>query len=291
MVQFLGFEIGWGWWRPTKDKIQDVWNAKITNLKELRRFLGMCNFFRRHMSGFVHQTQELTELMKKDAFFELTPRHEELIQDIKNKVTQRDALGVPRPQGEFCLFTDASDKAGGGSLFQWQKKEREELRSLPEGTVTGVNRDGTLRKTHDEEIWTLTPIGHWGWKWDQARRNYSTYEQELLSGVLVMSSQRRILNNNKIVWMTDQKAFETFTSNAPPQNSRLQRWWIFLSQLPLKICHMPGKYNELCDFISRAEWEGRWDKRWEKLAEEAFSKMDAQLDLRMEVLRLEGKRI
>ena len=151
------------------------------------------------------------------------------VQAIKDEVASRDAMGVPRPLGEYVLFTDASDVAGAGSLFQWQFQSKEQLKTLPEGTTTGVNRDGTLRHSYDEQ-WVLVPIGHWGWKWSAARKNYSTYERELLAGVLVLSSQYRILNSNPTVWLTDQKSLESFLTNAPPASPRLQRWWVFLSQ-------------------------------------------------------------
>jgi hypothetical protein len=54
VVEFLGFEIGWGWWRPLKDKTEAITQLKVATQKDLRRFLGMCNFLRRHIKGFVH---------------------------------------------------------------------------------------------------------------------------------------------------------------------------------------------------------------------------------------------
>ena len=55
----------------------------------------------------------------------------------------------------------------------------------------GVNRDGTLKHSYPNDKWVLVPLGHSNWKWNQARGNYSTYEQELLAGMLVLSSQSR----------------------------------------------------------------------------------------------------
>ena len=37
------------------------------------------------------------------------------------------------------------------------------------------------------------------WKWNKVRPNYSTYDQELLAGMLVLSSQFRLLGTNAIV--------------------------------------------------------------------------------------------
>ena len=38
-------------------------------------------------------------------------------------------FGVPRPQGEIILVTDASNVGGGETLFQWHALEKEEFDS------------------------------------------------------------------------------------------------------------------------------------------------------------------
>ena len=57
---------------------------------------------------------------------------------------------------------------------------------------------------------TQVPVGHWNWKWNQAWCNYSTYEQELLAGMLVLSSQSRLLGSNPVVWLCDQEPVYRF---------------------------------------------------------------------------------
>ena len=47
--------------------------------------------------------------------------------------------------------------------------------------------------------WRLVPLGHSNWKSNQTRSNYSTYDQELLAGMLVLSAQSRLLGSNPIV--------------------------------------------------------------------------------------------
>ena len=63
----------------------------------------------------------------------------------------------------------------------------------------GLNREGTLKHSYPDDKWVLVPLCHWNWKWNQARGNYSTYEQELLAGMLVLSSQARMLGSNPVV--------------------------------------------------------------------------------------------
>ena len=121
-----------------------------------------------------------------------------------DKVANAKCLGMPRAQGEIILVTDASNVGGGGTLFQWQALEKEEFDSaISQWGTEGLNRDGTLKHSYPDDKWVLVPLGHWNWKWNQARGNYSTYEQELLAGMLVLSSQARLLGSNPVVWLCD----------------------------------------------------------------------------------------
>ena len=107
---------------------------------------------------------------------------------MKKKVASSNCLGVPRPKGEIVLITDASDVGGGGRICQWQELNQAELRHCHYHT-SGLNRDGSLKHDYPTSEWQLVPLGHWNWKWNQARSNYSTYDQELLAGMLVLSSK------------------------------------------------------------------------------------------------------
>ena len=64
------------------------------------------------------------------------------------------------------------------------------------------------------------PLGHWNWKWNQARSNYSTYDRELLAGMLVLSSQSRLLGSNPIVWLCDQEPVKSFQKGPPPGKAK-----------------------------------------------------------------------
>ena len=94
---------------------------------------------------------------------------------------------------------------------------------------------------------TILPVSG-GWchcdtgisKWNQARSNYSTYDQELLAGMLVLSSQSRLLGSTPIVWLCDQEPVKSFQKGPPPEKAKLKRWWTYLSQFRLTVHHIPG---------------------------------------------------
>ena len=117
--------------------------------------------------------------------------------------------GVPCPKGEIILVTDACDVGGGGTLCQWLELNPVEL-SHCQFKTSGLNRDGTLKHDYPANEWRLVPLGHWNWKWNQARSNYSTYDQELLAGMLLLFSQSRLLGTNPIVQLCDQEPLKTF---------------------------------------------------------------------------------
>ena len=131
-------------------------------------------------------------------------------------------LGVPRAQPEIILVTDASNLGQDGTLFQWQALEKEEfdLAICQRGT-DGLNRDGTLKHSYPDDKWVLVPLGHWNWKWNQARGNYSTYEQELLVGMLVLSSQSQLFRSNPVVSLCDQGPVRTFQKGPQAEKAKL----------------------------------------------------------------------
>ena len=90
-------------------------------------------------------------------------------------------------EGKIVLITDASDVGGGGTIYQWQEPNPAELTHCDYRT-SGLNRDGSLKHDYPISEWRLVPLGHCNWQWNQARSNYSTYDQELLAGMVVLSS-------------------------------------------------------------------------------------------------------
>ena len=148
--------------------------------------------------------------------------------------------------------------------------------------AAGIDRDGTLKHTYDCNGSHLIPLGHWNCKWNLARAHYSVYERELLAGVLLLSSQTRLLADNPVVWLCYQASTPTFLKALPPANPRLRRWWSFLSQLRLHIHHIQGLKNELRDYLTRTNFYKRLQMKREDLSKEAFQRMDTQLDLSLE---------
>ena len=171
-------------------------------------------------------------------------------------------------------------QGGGGTLYQWQELNPAEL-SHCQFQTSGLNRDGTLQHDYPANEWRLVPLGHWNWKWNQAQSHYTTYDQDILAGMLVLSSQSRLLGTNPIVWLCDQEPVKTFQKVPPPEKAKLKRWWTYLSQFRLTVHHIQGMENEMADYISRNNFDALLGESSEALAKEVFQRMDVQLDLSM----------
>ena len=189
-MQYLGFDVCYGWWTPAASKAKPLMDVQVRyedpkkRLRDVRSFIGACNFYRRHVKNFTCTSAILMDLIKKSTTWRWGPQEQQALHKLKDKVANAKCLGVPRAQGEIILVTDASNVGGGGTLFQWQAVEKEEFDSaISQWGTEGLNPDGTLKHSYPDDKWVLVPLGHWTWKWTQARGNYSTYVWSKLTSV------------------------------------------------------------------------------------------------------------
>ena len=222
-MEYLGFDAGSGWWKPPVSRMQPSQDMQIRDdpkkgLHDVRSFVGACN-----IHNFTYSSAPLTDLIKKATPWRWTAREEDCIQELKKKSVSSNCLGVPRSKGGIILITDASDVAGGGTIYQWQELNPAELTHCHYRT-SGLNGDSSRKHDYPTSEWRLVPLGPCNWKWNQARSNYSTYDQELLPGMLVLSSQSRLLGSDPIVWLCDQEPVKSFQKGPPPEKAKLKRW-------------------------------------------------------------------
>ena len=162
-MQYLGFDVGYGWWTGASSKARPLMDAKV--LHAARSFIGACNFYRRHIKNFTYTSAILTDLIKKSTTWGWGPQEQQAFDELKDKVANAKCLGVPRARTEIILVTDASNVGGGGTLFQWQALEKEEFDSaISQSGTESLNRDGTLKHSYPDDKWVLVPLGHWNWK-------------------------------------------------------------------------------------------------------------------------------
>ena len=69
-MEYLGFYVGYGWWKPAASKMQPLQDMQIRDdpkkgLHDVRSFVGACNFYRRHIHNFTYSSAPLTDVIKK----------------------------------------------------------------------------------------------------------------------------------------------------------------------------------------------------------------------------------
>ena len=253
-MQYLGLDNRYRSLTPGASQAKPPTDAKVRHeepkkgLHDVRSFFGACNFYRRHIKNFTYTSAILMDLINKSTTWRWGPKEQQAFDELRDKVANAKCFSLPRAQGEIFLGTDASNLGGGGTLFQWQALEMEELDSaISQCGTDGLNRDGTLRHSYPEDKWGLVPLGHWNLKWNQARGNYSTYEQELLAGMLVLSYESRLLGSNPVVWLCDHEPVRAFQKWPPLEKAKLRRSWTYRSQIRLSIHHIQGVKNKCAD--------------------------------------------
>ena len=152
-IDYLGVILEKGVTRMDPVKIAGIkdWPTPV-KVKDIRSFLGFCNFYRAFIRGFANVDKPLNALTKKDREWEWTPDCQKVFDTLKHCITSEPILTHPELTKQFELEVDASGFATGAVLLQ--KKD-----------------DG---KRH--------PIGYYSFTLNEAERNYDIYDLELQIG-------------------------------------------------------------------------------------------------------------
>ncbi|MGI9142025.1 MAG: reverse transcriptase domain-containing protein, partial [Fluviibacter sp.] len=120
-TSYLGFRLTEHGIIPGADKLKAVKAANPPgNVKQIRQFLGLCNFFRGHIQHFAQLTGPLVALTRKDSTWKKGPLPTEALRafrHLQSLLCSEPVLAYPRRDRLYSLITDASfgdDKVEGG---------------------------------------------------------------------------------------------------------------------------------------------------------------------------------
>ena len=118
-VTYLGFVLDQDGLRPDSDKIAPVVNYPApTNIKQLRRFLGMVNWYARFIENDAEIKVPLLKLLRKDEPWEWTEERQVAYEKLKKALTVAPVLTRPDFTKPFSIQCDASRYALGAVLTQ-----------------------------------------------------------------------------------------------------------------------------------------------------------------------------
>ncbi|KAI2661165.1 Transposon Tf2-9 polyprotein [Labeo rohita] len=224
-VQFLGYIIDHHRVRMDEGKVEAVvsW-TKPNSIKELQRFLGFANFYRRFIKGYSQITNPLTNLLKgHPKTLNWTTEATTSFETLKKAFTQAPLLTHPDPNLPFVVEVDAS--------------------------TTGV---GAVLSQHHGNPPRLHPCAYFSRKLSPAERNYDIGNRELLAIKLALEEWRHWLEgaNHPFQVIMDHKNLQ-YLRDAKRLCPRQARWALFFTRFNFSISYRPGSKNVRADALSR----------------------------------------
>ena len=111
--------------RPKQSKVDTLLKLSLPhNLRSLRRFLGMMNFFKTYIPDLATTANPLYKLLqgrKKVGKIELNSTHVEAIKKLKNIMASKPVLNLADYSKQFHLITHANPIGLTGTLFQLEE--------------------------------------------------------------------------------------------------------------------------------------------------------------------------
>nr|VZI22704.1 unnamed protein product [Spirometra erinaceieuropaei] len=119
-LEFLGHQVDSEGLRPLPSKVETVRNfPPPTSKRQLQRFLGMVNFYRRFLPNCADLMLPLTNMLSgPKGPLELTGEALTAFERIKNSLTDATLFTHPAPEAQLSLMVDASIVAVGAVLQQ-----------------------------------------------------------------------------------------------------------------------------------------------------------------------------
>ena len=226
-VQYLGFLLSEDGIRPGTDKLKAVNQAQPpSTVKEVRQFLGLCNFFRTHVRNFAQVSAPLTALTRKDATWinnQMPPAAMTAFRELQSILCSEPVIAYPRRDRRYALITDAAlgdDNHAGG------------LGAI----LTQMSEDGS----HNV-------IAYASRKLQKHEMNYTPFLLEMQASIWGMEHFETYLRGKHFILYTDHKPLEKLGKVHTRTFNRLQE---LMNEFDFEICYKKGSEMP-ADFLSR----------------------------------------
>lgn len=220
-IEILGFKVNAEGISVDQNKINGIANMPTPkSVKEVQRFLGMCNYYRKFIKNFSAIARPLHEVTKRKLKFEWSKEQEQAFNMLKEKMTTTPVLRRFDPNKDCELRVDASLQGLGAVLLQ----VGEDQQSHP---IAFVSRSLTKNE-----------------------RNLGITELECLGCVWALSYLRHLVHGRHVKIVTDHSAIRWLKSIKDP-TGKLARWAIKLSEFQYTVVHRSGSKHKDADCLSR----------------------------------------
>ena len=121
-VQYLGHILSREGVSPNPNKVKIICDYQVPkNVKQVRQFLGLTNYYRRFQKNYSNTAKILQNLTQKDVPFNWTEECQKAFETLRNNLITEPVLAYPDFTKPFILTTDASDVAISFILSQIDK--------------------------------------------------------------------------------------------------------------------------------------------------------------------------
>jgi len=227
-IGFLGVVIGSNGIEMEEEKIDGVLSwPEPKNVKDVRKFLGLTNYYRRFIKDFTRVARPINMLTRKDIKWQWGVEQQKAFDELKRVFTTKPVLAAPDLDKEFKVEANASNYATGG----------------------------VLSMKCSDEMWR--PIAFISKSLSDMERNYEIHNKEMLAVVRCLEVWRHFLEGatTKFKIWTDHKNLEYFMK-AQKLNRRQARWALYLSRFNFTLKHVLGSKMGKADSLSRRpDWE------------------------------------
>jgi hypothetical protein len=230
-VEYLGHVINKSGIQASTSKIEKIksW-PQPTNPQDLRSFLGLCGYYRRHIRDYAVLVSPLEKACitswrnkgrknTKEQFIWENDQ-QQAFEKLKTALISAPVLAFPTIYGEYILDTDASHEATGAVLSQIQNG--------------------------DEKV-----IAYASHKLSKAERSYCVTRKELLSVYRYVKQFSHYLYGRPFRIRTDHKALTWLLNWSKPTTSQYNNWIAELTEYDMKVEHRPGRLHANADALSR----------------------------------------
>ncbi len=232
-VDYLGFRLTPEGVMPQAKKIEAIMNLKPPKTKrQLRRFIGLVNYYRFMWQYRSHILAPLAALCSPNVAFKWTEEHTKAFQEMKKIVSHEVLLSFPDYSLPFELHTDASDLQMGAVLKQGNKT-----------------------------------LAFFSKKLTKTQQNYGVGEKEMLSIVTALKEFRTKIYGYPIHVHTDHL---NWTHDKIFRNARVMRWRLLIQEYAPILHYVEGGKNVVADALSRLEFDEDCDDSF-ALVEEVFN--------------------
>jgi hypothetical protein len=231
-IEYLGYILTRDGIKPQSNKVQAILAIQPpTNVKELRHFLGMMQYYRdlwarrrkmlaplTSLVGEFGQTKVTRAKGTKKAPWHGDEVHQRAFNHVKAMIAREVVLAYPDYSKVFEIYTNASSKQLGA-------------------VITQGNR----------------PIAFFSWKLSATQCKYSVTKIELLAIVETLKEFKGMLWGQSIKVYTDHT--NLIRDALGMTSDHVYQWRLLLEEYGPKIVYIKGIHNTMADAISQLEYD------------------------------------